>query len=119
VPAGPIRRAPTPPRKAITDDAAKAQAAFAAEGTLVGVTEVDLDYVAFSGRKLYAPYDAGCLVGRADWPRAAPPYLYGGGATAEVGADSVSWAADAFAALSGAGRGEREPHAADLAGATV
>jgi uncharacterized OsmC-like protein len=29
-------------RKAITEDPAKAQAAFAAEGTLVGVTEVDI-----------------------------------------------------------------------------
>ena len=29
-------------RKAITEDTAKAQAAFAAEGTLVGVTEVDI-----------------------------------------------------------------------------
>jgi hypothetical protein len=29
-------------RKAITEDAAKAQAAFAAQGTLVGVTEVDV-----------------------------------------------------------------------------
>jgi uncharacterized OsmC-like protein len=32
----------TETRKAITEDAAKAQAAFAAEGTLVGVTEVDI-----------------------------------------------------------------------------
>src|ERR1700684_387768 len=29
-------------RKAITDDAAQAQAVFAAQGTLVGVTEVDI-----------------------------------------------------------------------------
>src|SRR6202161_452886 len=29
-------------RKAITDDAAAAQAAFSAQGTLVGVTEVDI-----------------------------------------------------------------------------
>jgi selenocysteine lyase/cysteine desulfurase len=60
----------------------------------VSMTELDLDYVAFSGHKLYAPYGTGCLVGRADWARAAAPYLYGGGATAAVGADGVSWAAD-------------------------
>jgi selenocysteine lyase/cysteine desulfurase len=60
----------------------------------VSLTELDLDYVAFSGHKLYAPYGAGCLVGRADWAVAAPPYLYGGGATAAVGTGHVSWAAD-------------------------
>ncbi len=60
----------------------------------VSMTELDVDYVAFSGHKLYAPYGAGCLVGRADWARAAQPYLYGGGATAAVGSQGVSWAAD-------------------------
>jgi selenocysteine lyase/cysteine desulfurase len=60
----------------------------------VSMTELDVDYVAFSGHKLYAPYGAGCLVGRADWARAAQPYLYGGGATAVVGSQGVSWAAD-------------------------
>jgi selenocysteine lyase/cysteine desulfurase len=45
----------------------------------------DVDYVAFSGHKLYAPFGAGCLVGRADWLRAAEPYLLGGGATDGVG----------------------------------
>ncbi|MFB9840421.1 aminotransferase class V-fold PLP-dependent enzyme, partial [Actinoallomurus acaciae] len=34
-----------------------------------------------------------CLVGRADWLRAAEPYLFGGGATASVG-DQVVWSAD-------------------------
>jgi selenocysteine lyase/cysteine desulfurase len=42
------------------------------------------DYLVFSGHKLYAPFGAGVLVGRADWLRAAPPYLRGGGATAQV-----------------------------------
>ncbi|HEX3711165.1 MAG TPA: aminotransferase class V-fold PLP-dependent enzyme [Trebonia sp.] len=60
----------------------------------VSMTGLDLDYVAFSGHKLYAPYGAGCLVGRADWPRAAAPYLYGGGASAAVGVAGVSWTAD-------------------------
>jgi selenocysteine lyase/cysteine desulfurase len=60
----------------------------------VSLTQLDVDYVAFSGHKLYAPYGAGCLVGRADWAAAAKPYLYGGGATAAVGPEGVSWAAD-------------------------
>ncbi len=45
-----------------------------------------IDYVAFSGHKLYAPFGAGALVGRADWLDAASPYLIGGGATARVSA---------------------------------
>jgi selenocysteine lyase/cysteine desulfurase len=57
------------------------------------MTALDVDYVAFSGHKLYAPLGAGCLVGRADWLRAAEPYLLGGGATASV-AEQVVWSAD-------------------------
>ncbi|WP_051108967.1 aminotransferase class V-fold PLP-dependent enzyme [Actinomadura flavalba] len=52
---------------------------------------LDLDYVAFSGHKLYAPFGAGVLAGRADWLRAAPPYLRGGGASAAVSGDGVEW----------------------------
>ncbi len=51
-----------------------------------------VDYVAFSGHKLYAPYGAGVLAGRADWLDAARPYLSGGGATAEVTESAVRWA---------------------------
>ncbi|WP_083454844.1 aminotransferase class V-fold PLP-dependent enzyme, partial [Nostocoides japonicum] len=51
----------------------------------------DVDYVAFSGHKLYAPYGAGVLAGRADWLDAAQPYLAGGGATAAVTADGTVW----------------------------
>ncbi|ROO90881.1 selenocysteine lyase/cysteine desulfurase [Actinocorallia herbida] len=53
------------------------------------------DYVALSGHKLYAPFGAGVLAGRADWLRAADPYLRGGGATRSVTAEgAVAWAAD-------------------------
>jgi selenocysteine lyase/cysteine desulfurase len=48
-----------------------------------------VDYVALSGHKLYAPYGAGALVGRADWLAVAPPYLIGGGATASVTDDET------------------------------
>lgn len=44
----------------------------------------DVDWVAFSGHKLYAPFGAGVLAGRADWLRQADPYLAGGGATRSV-----------------------------------
>ncbi|MCP2334676.1 aminotransferase class V-fold PLP-dependent enzyme [Actinomadura rupiterrae] len=48
------------------------------------MTALGLDYVAFSGHKLYAPFGAGVLAGRSDWLRAADPYLKGGGASASV-----------------------------------
>lgn len=51
-----------------------------------------IDYVAFSGHKLYAPFGAGVLVGRRDWLDDAPPYLAGGGAVREVTLDGTVWA---------------------------
>ncbi|EOM78289.1 aminotransferase class V-fold PLP-dependent enzyme [Rhodococcus rhodnii] len=51
-----------------------------------------VDYVAFSGHKLYAPFGAGALVGRRDWLDAAPPHLAGGGATRDVQVDGTSGA---------------------------
>ncbi|MEU5881252.1 aminotransferase class V-fold PLP-dependent enzyme [Spirillospora sp. NPDC047279] len=63
----------------------------------IDMTALDLDYVAFSGHKLYAPFGAGVLAGRADWLRAAGPYLKGGGASAAVSdrGDTARWSADA------------------------
>jgi selenocysteine lyase/cysteine desulfurase len=52
-----------------------------------------VDYLAFSGHKIYAPFGAGVLVGRADWLDAAPPYLAGGGAVRQVRLDATDWAA--------------------------
>jgi selenocysteine lyase/cysteine desulfurase len=51
-----------------------------------------VDYVAFSGHKLYAPFGAGVLAGRGDWLDAAEPYLVGGGATASVTEAGTTWA---------------------------
>ncbi|GIH92998.1 aminotransferase class V-fold PLP-dependent enzyme [Planobispora siamensis] len=50
----------------------------------LNLTALDLDYVVFSGHKLYAPFGTGVLVGRPDWPAAAEPYLKGGGAVRAV-----------------------------------
>ncbi|MBW1599166.1 aminotransferase class V-fold PLP-dependent enzyme [Streptomyces sp. JJ38] len=66
----------------------------------VDVGALDVDYVAFSGHKLYAPFGAGVLAGRADWLRAAEPYLAGGGASRAVaraadGSVSAEWHATA------------------------
>jgi selenocysteine lyase/cysteine desulfurase len=57
----------------------------------ISLRELDVDYVVVSGHKLYAPFGAGALVGRADWLRAAPPYLAGGGATKLVTETGVAW----------------------------
>ncbi|MFI5494137.1 aminotransferase class V-fold PLP-dependent enzyme [Actinoplanes sp. NPDC051859] len=57
------------------------------------LTDLGVDYLAFSGHKLYAPFGAGVLAGRSDWLDAAPPYLSGGGASAAVGDQpgDVTW----------------------------
>jgi len=61
----------------------------------VDIAAADIDYVALSGHKLYAPFGTGVLAGRADWLGAAGPYLAGGGATALVGdaTNDVRWSA--------------------------
>ncbi|SCK25004.1 aminotransferase class V-fold PLP-dependent enzyme [Streptomyces sp. WMMB 322] len=62
----------------------------------VHIGELDVDWVAFSGHKLYAPFGAGVLAGRTDWLNAAEPYLAGGGASRRVareadGGVEVEW----------------------------
>ncbi|MFF3287455.1 aminotransferase class V-fold PLP-dependent enzyme [Streptomyces sp. NPDC003023] len=62
----------------------------------VSVRELGVDWVAFSGHKLYAPFGSGVLAGRADWLREAEPYLAGGGASRTVarradGGVDVEW----------------------------
>ncbi|MER5728712.1 aminotransferase class V-fold PLP-dependent enzyme [Streptomyces sp. NPDC002138] len=62
----------------------------------VSVQDLDVDWVAFSGHKLYAPFGSGVLAGRADWLQEADPYLAGGGASRKVarredGGVDVEW----------------------------
>ncbi|MEV7508827.1 aminotransferase class V-fold PLP-dependent enzyme [Streptomyces sp. NPDC089922] len=62
----------------------------------VSVRDLDVDWVAFSGHKLYAPFGSGVLAGRADWLQDAEPYLAGGGASRKVsrredGGVDVEW----------------------------
>ena len=57
----------------------------------IDIEALGVDYVAFSGHKLYAPFGAGVLAGRADWLNEAAPYLLGGGASAKVTSTSTVW----------------------------
>jgi selenocysteine lyase/cysteine desulfurase len=57
----------------------------------VDIAAADVDWIALSGHKLYAPYGAGALVGRRDWLDAATPLLRGGGAVRFVTDTDVSW----------------------------
>jgi selenocysteine lyase/cysteine desulfurase len=57
----------------------------------IDIAAWDVDYVVFSGHKIYAPYGAGVLAGSADWLDTARPYLAGGGAVRNVTVDDVEW----------------------------
>jgi selenocysteine lyase/cysteine desulfurase len=57
----------------------------------VDIAATGIDYLAFSGHKMYAPFGAGALIGRRDWLDAAPPYLAGGGAVRQVTIGGTSW----------------------------
>jgi selenocysteine lyase/cysteine desulfurase len=58
----------------------------------INIAGAGVDYVALSGHKLYAPFGAGALVGRADWLSAGEPFLAGGGAVRYVSTEEVLWA---------------------------
>ena len=57
----------------------------------IDLAATGIDYLAFSGHKLYAPFGAGVLVGRPDWLDTGAPYLAGGGAVKEVRLESAIW----------------------------
>ncbi|MFT3660201.1 MAG: aminotransferase class V-fold PLP-dependent enzyme [Gordonia sp. (in: high G+C Gram-positive bacteria)] len=57
----------------------------------VSLASHGIDYLVFSGHKVYAPFGAGVLVGRSDWLDAAQPYLAGGGATQNVALEETTW----------------------------
>lgn len=52
---------------------------------------LDIDHLALSGHKLYAPFGAGVLVARGRRIASAEPLLHGGGAVARVLDDRVVW----------------------------
>ncbi|GAA1700958.1 aminotransferase class V-fold PLP-dependent enzyme [Fodinicola feengrottensis] len=58
----------------------------------IDLAAAGIDYLAFSGHKLYAPFGAGVLVGRRDWLDTGRPYLAGGGAVRQVTLTDTAWA---------------------------
>lgn len=44
----------------------------------IDVQELDIDFLAFSGHKLYGPTGVGCLYGKRKWLDQMPPFLAGG-----------------------------------------
>ncbi|OZD04895.1 cysteine desulfurase [Rhodococcus sp. 06-235-1A] len=58
----------------------------------VDIAALGVDYLAFSGHKLYAPFGAGVLVGKRDWLDSGEPHLAGGGAVRSVSIDHTDWA---------------------------
>ncbi|TCO54371.1 aminotransferase class V-fold PLP-dependent enzyme [Actinocrispum wychmicini] len=60
----------------------------------IDIGALDVDYIAFSGHKMYAPFDIGVLAGRPDWLADAHPRLAGCGATIGVadGVTEINWA---------------------------
>ncbi|MGH9171320.1 MAG: aminotransferase class V-fold PLP-dependent enzyme [Acidimicrobiales bacterium] len=57
----------------------------------IDLTTLDVDYLAASGHKLYAPFGVGVLIGRSDWLEAGEPFLVGGGAVRFVTTSEVVW----------------------------
>ena len=53
-------------------------AAQAVSHTKIDVQELDCDFLAFSGHKMYAPMGVGVLFGKEKWLNAMPPYQGGG-----------------------------------------
>jgi selenocysteine lyase/cysteine desulfurase len=58
----------------------------------IDMAAADVDYLALSGHKLYAPLGAGALIGRPDWLAEREPMLAGGGAVRFVSINDVLWA---------------------------
>src|SRR5690606_30662139 len=57
----------------------------------VNVTDLDCDFFAFSGHKVYGPTGTGVLYGKTDLLNAMPPYRYGGEMVLEATNESASF----------------------------
>ncbi|GIT29927.1 MAG: hypothetical protein Ct9H300mP1_19730 [Planctomycetaceae bacterium] len=58
----------------------------------VDVSNPQVDFLAFSGHKLYGPSGVGVLYGRREWLEQMDPFLCGGNMISEVGMTESTWA---------------------------
>lgn len=57
----------------------------------VDVQDIDADFYAFSGHKIYGPMGIGVLYGRESWLRSLPPYQFGGEMIEKVSIESTTF----------------------------
>jgi cysteine desulfurase/selenocysteine lyase len=87
------------PAKAIVDAAHAAGVPVLLDGAQaivherVDVRDLDVDFYAFSGHKLYGPTGIGVLYGKAERLQALPPYQGGGDMIASVSESEITYAA--------------------------
>jgi cysteine desulfurase/selenocysteine lyase len=55
------------------------------------VTQTDIDFLVFSGHKLYGPSGVGVLFGKYELLTEMDPFMYGGHMISEVGRDESKW----------------------------
>jgi cysteine desulfurase / selenocysteine lyase len=58
----------------------------------IDVKDLDCDFYAISGHKVYGPTGVGILYGKKKWLEKLPPYIGGGGMIQEVKKDKISYA---------------------------
>ena len=58
----------------------------------IDVKDLDCDFYAISGHKVYGPTGVGVLYGKKKWLEKLPPYVGGGGMISEVTKDKISYA---------------------------
>jgi len=58
----------------------------------IDVKDLDCDFYAISGHKVYGPTGVGILYGKKKWLEKLPPYIGGGGMISEVTKDKISYA---------------------------
>ncbi len=78
-------------------------AAQAVQHIPVDVQDIDCDFLAFSGHKMYAGTGIGVLYGKERWLDAMPPYQYGGGMISTVSIRGMTYAGLPFKFEAGTG----------------
>lgn len=66
-------------------------AAQAVQHISIDVQQLDVDFLVFSGHKMYAPTGVGVLYGKAKWLNAMPPYQGGGDMIKEVSFEKTTY----------------------------